>query len=202
MLAMSELRRQHVLMSEKQEGLVGTTVAEYLIHRSREDTMPTSTLDFDAMPTSGDGVSVGKGHGTGALGPSDSSDTGSDIVGGPGLLDDETIDLDRGTNEDSEGGRLSGTDAGADLGDVDLDSDTDASGTGERITAGKDPHAGVSDERGFDRVVSADEAGLGAGLDQAEEAQLEITDEELGVISEDDANDARSADRAARKSSK
>jgi len=34
-------------------------------------------------------------------------------------------------------------------------------------------------DTGFDRVVSAEEAGLGGGLDQAEEAQLGVTDEEL-----------------------
>ena len=34
-------------------------------------------------------ASTGKGHGTGALGPSDSSDSGSDIRGGPGLNRDD-----------------------------------------------------------------------------------------------------------------
>ncbi|WP_129648076.1 hypothetical protein [Peristeroidobacter agariperforans] len=34
---------------------------------------------------------------------------------------------------------------------------------------------------GFDRVVGPDEAGLGGGLDQAEEAQLGVTDEELAA---------------------
>lgn len=34
-------------------------------------------------------------------------------------------------------------------------------------------------DTGFDRVVDAAEAGLGGGLDQAEEAQLGITDEQL-----------------------
>ena len=33
-----------------------------------------------------------------------------------------------------------------------------------------------------DRVVESDEAGLGGGLDQAEEAQLGITDEEVDDI--------------------
>jgi len=33
-----------------------------------------------------------------------------------------------------------------------------------------------------DRVVESDEAGLGGGLDQAEEAQLGITDEEIESI--------------------
>ena len=61
--------------------------------------------------------------------------------------------------------------------------DTDSGGTGERISIGKVPHA---NDEGADRVVDAEEAGLGGGLDQAEEAQLGITDEEL----------ARKAERA------
>jgi hypothetical protein len=40
---------------------------------------------------------VRKGHGTGALGPSDSTDSGSDIVGGPGLNRDDGLPLQRGT---------------------------------------------------------------------------------------------------------
>lgn len=87
---------------------------------------------------------VNKGHGTGALGPSDSTDSGSDIQGGPGLDFEESLDLDRGTTEDSgaEGNRT----AGPDVGDSDLDSDTDRYGTGERGAAGRD--AGVpTDER-------------------------------------------------------
>ena len=35
---------------------------------------------------------------------------------------------------------------------------------------------------GFDRVVRSEEAGLGGGLDQAEEAQLGVTDEELAEM--------------------
>jgi hypothetical protein len=53
-----------------------------------------------------------RGHGTRALGPSDSSDSGSD---------------------------LSGTSAGRDVGDADLDSDSDRQGTGERAAAGREP---------------------------------------------------------------
>jgi hypothetical protein len=34
-------------------------------------------------------------------------------------------------------------------------------------------------DTGFDRVIEADEAGLGGGLDQAEEARLGVTDEQL-----------------------
>ena len=60
-----------------------------------------------------------------------------------------------------------------------MDSDSDSVGTGEHLTAGKEPAIDVDGDRGFDRVVAAEEAGLGGGLDQAEEAQLGITDEEI-----------------------
>jgi hypothetical protein len=53
--------------------------------------------------------------------------------------------------------------------------DSDTGGTGERPTVGKVPHAA---DEGADRVVNSEEAGLGGGLDQAEEAQLGTTDEE------------------------
>ena len=55
--------------------------------------------------------------------------------------------------------------------------DSDAEGTGNRATVGtlKPPKP----EIGTDRVVRDKDAGLGGGLDQAEEAQLGITDEEL-----------------------
>ena len=54
--------------------------------------------------------------------------------------------------------------------------DSDAGGTGERRTVGKVP---FPKDQGTDRVVESEEAGLGGGLDQAEEARLGITDEEL-----------------------
>ena len=57
--------------------------------------------------------------------------------------------------------------------------DTDAGGTGERVTVGRNPHSELHNERGVDCAVDARDAGLGAGLDQAEEAQLGVTDEEL-----------------------
>ncbi|MEP7205293.1 MAG: hypothetical protein ABI920_00005 [Casimicrobiaceae bacterium] len=80
---------------------------------------------------------VNRGHGTGALGPSDSTDSGSDITGGPGLNHQEGIGLDRGTTSDvDEDGP--GADAGADIGDADLDSDSDRTGTGERGAVGRD----------------------------------------------------------------
>ncbi|HEX2198699.1 MAG TPA: hypothetical protein VHG88_08765 [Burkholderiales bacterium] len=57
--------------------------------------------------------------------------------------------------------------------------DTDDGGTGERATAGRDPHSEVHNERGVDRVVDSRDAGLGGGLDQAEEGRLGVTDEEI-----------------------
>jgi hypothetical protein len=96
-----------------------------------EDWMPASTLDVDvSTPPVTD-----KGHGKDALGPSDSSDSGSDLRG-PGLYetDADVIGLDRGTNEDM----AHAVGAGRDVGDSNLDSDTDAGGTGERAAAGRD----------------------------------------------------------------
>lgn len=122
--------------------------------------MTSSTSDPDATTPTRD-RETGKGHGTRALGPSDTSDSGSDVVGGPGLgaaADD--IDLDRGTNLDSNIGGAAATDAGADLGDTDLDSDTDSGGTGERMTAGRDQPVRADADRDTDRVVGREEAGV------------------------------------------
>jgi len=78
-----------------------------------------------------------KGHGTGALGPSDTSDSASDIAGAPGIIEGDVIGLDHGTYEDVDGTPT--RTAGADIGDADLDSDTDSVGTGEHMTAGREP---------------------------------------------------------------
>jgi hypothetical protein len=100
----------------------------------------SSTLDPDNFPGAPD-RSLGKGHGVDALGPSDVTDSGSDVVGGPGfaanLDDDQILDLDRGTTSDNEEGFDS---AGADMGDPNLESDSDFGGTGERAAAGRDLH--------------------------------------------------------------
>jgi hypothetical protein len=96
-----------------------------------------STLDPDNFPDPPDRV-LGVGHGTGALGPSDSSDSGSDLVGAAGLAGEEDIlDLGSGTTSDLEASTAGGT-AGPDVGDADLDSDSDSGGTGERAAAGRD----------------------------------------------------------------
>jgi hypothetical protein len=114
----------------------------------------SSTLDPDSF--SENGKPVVKGHDIRSLGPSDSSDTGSDVAG-PGV----------------EG--------------EDADSDTDRFGTGERAAAADDADVEIDQDIRADRVVTADKAGLGGGLDQAEEARLGITDEELaGDMSVDD----------------
>jgi hypothetical protein len=70
--------------------------------------MATSPLDPANISTRSDRI-LGRGHGTGALGPSDSSDSGSDVQG-----------------------------AAEALGDAGLDSDTDRNGTGERSSAAPD----------------------------------------------------------------
>lgn len=80
---------------------------------------------------------TGKGHGTAALGPSDSSDTGSDIRGGPGLAGDAGLLAPSGDSSDADP-RPGGRTAGPDIGDADLDSDSDRNGTGERAAAGRD----------------------------------------------------------------
>jgi hypothetical protein len=103
-----------------------------------------STRDTDRLPPR-PARKTQKGHDVRALGPSDSSDTGADMMG-PGFGMDET---------------------------------SDRSGTGVRSTAGNEQRVRPGADIGFDRVVSAEEAGLGVGLDQAEEALLGITDEEL-----------------------
>jgi hypothetical protein len=81
--------------------------------------MATSTLDPALDPRRD--RSLGTGHGTEALGPSDTSDSGSDVHGGG---------------------------AGSRIGDAELDSDTDSAGTGEHKTAGRD--AKVSDGKDID----------------------------------------------------
>jgi hypothetical protein len=99
----------------------------------------SSTLDPDNFPDPPDRT-LGKGHGTGALGPSDTSDSGSDVAGGPGLaldVDEESLDLGSGTTSDLDESTAGGT-AGPDIGDADLDSDSDSGGTGERAAAGRD----------------------------------------------------------------
>jgi len=139
--------------------------------------MAGSTLDPDNVPPRRGRKTV-KGTDVKSLGPSDSSDSGSDMAG-PGLVDDDAVHLDRGTNEDPEGGTVGKIEAGASVGDREMDDTSDKEGTGEHLTAGKEPRMRADADRDTDRIVSSGEAGLGGGLDQAEEAQRGVTDEEL-----------------------
>jgi hypothetical protein len=91
-----------------------------------------------------------KGHDIRSLGPSDSSDTGADMVGIRGL-----------------------------------DSTSDRYGTGERLDVEQDSNELAGEDLTPDRIVDADEAGLGDGLDQAEEARFGITDEEIDAVVRD-----------------
>ena len=122
----------------------------------------SSTLDPDNFPEAPD-RSLGKGHGIDALGPSDTSDTGSDVVGGPGLRlgvgDDELLDLDRGTTSDLDSAR-GGEGAGPDIGDANLDSDSDSGGTGERASAGRDTSVRDGADIDTDQIVSMTDTAL------------------------------------------
>jgi len=131
----------------------------------------SSTLDPDNIPGRGR-PHTQKGHDVASLGPSDTSDSGSDMKG-PGLVEDDALHLDRGTNEDPEDGTLGKIEAGQAIGDRDMDDTSDSSGTGEHLTAGKDPRIRPNEDRDVDRVVGADEAGLGGGLDEAELARVD-----------------------------
>jgi len=127
----------------------------------------TSTLDPDNFPQAPDRV-LGRGHGTGALGPSDTSDSGSDVQGGSGLAQQiEETNLDGGTNEDVDQGTARGT-AGPDVGDADLDSDSDSGGTGERATVGRDTTSPDGADINVDHIETIPFAGEN-GLDDEED---------------------------------
>ena len=96
------------------------------------------------------------GPGSRSIGPSNSSDSGSDLAG---------VQPHDGDEFDSNA--------------TAMDDSSDAQGTGERSTAGADPDVRIGSDIGLDRVVGPEDAGLGGGLDQAEEARLGITDEEI-----------------------
>ena len=134
--------------------------------------MARSTLN-----TTGEGKgATQKGHGTDALGPSDSSDSGSDIVGGPGLNRDGGLPLQRGTTSDPDVDSTP-TNAGADIGDADLDSDSDRYGTGERAAAGRDSTEPV------DKVLTQHDADETESMNVADDA---LTEREADSVESDD----------------
>ena len=119
---------------------------------------------------------VRKGHGTRALGPSDSTDSGSDITGGPGLNRDDGLPLQRGTTSDPDVDPRGAT-AGPDIGDADLDSDSDRHGTGERGAAGRDSTEPV------DQTFSDEDS------DDVEAVDELFTERDAGDIESDDRPD-------------
>ncbi|MDB6000274.1 MAG: hypothetical protein JWP52_1973 [Rhizobacter sp.] len=124
--------------------------------------------------------------GTADLGPSDTSDSGSDISGGIGLAGEELDGLDR--FPDSDIGR--GVGGGADIGDPNLDSDSDASGTGERAAAGRDSVTRDGSDISTDSVFSLDDPDV-VSLDDPDNVDIA----ELAVDEDDPDLDGESIER-------
>lgn len=81
--------------------------------------MSSSSLDPDNLPVTSDRV-LGSGHGKGALGPSDSSDSGSDMQGVPGQ-DAEELDNDSDAAGTGERAGVEPHNTAPDGGDIDVD---------------------------------------------------------------------------------
>ena len=81
--------------------------------------MSSSSLDPDNLPVTPDRV-LGSGHGKGALGPSDSSDSGSDMQGVPGQ-DADALDSDSDAAGTGERAGVEPQNAAPDGGDIDVD---------------------------------------------------------------------------------
>jgi hypothetical protein len=114
--------------------------------------MPSSTLTPENLPAGRD-RSLGRGHGTSALGPSDSSDSGSDLHGAPGLAGEvDGFGLDHGNTSDTEAA-MAGNTAGPDVGDANLDGDSDRYGTGEGAAASRDSVTETGADIDTDRVI-------------------------------------------------
>jgi hypothetical protein len=73
--------------------------------------MADSTLDPDNIPAGTDRV-LGRGHGTRALGPSDNSDSGSDVTGEP----DSELDSDTDAEGTGERAGVGMGEEGSDIG--------------------------------------------------------------------------------------
>jgi hypothetical protein len=122
--------------------------------------------------TNGRDRDVTRGHGTRALGPSDTSDSGSDLVGAPGLAGQvDGFGIDRQPGADLEES-FAGNTAGPDVGDANLDSDTDSTGTGEAATVPRDMLGADGADIDTDHVeVIPPEAIANEGEDEAEQAR-------------------------------
>ncbi len=138
----------------------------------------SSTLDPDNLAPSGHQTGI-KGHDIRSLGPSESSDSGSDLAG-PGLVNDDILKLDRGTTTDTESGSYDSPDSGASVGDLGMSDNSDRYGTGEHVTAGKDPNVRDNSDIDSDRIVGPEDAGLSGGIASALKAVLEMDGEAPG----------------------
>lgn len=109
------------------------------------------------------------GHDTASLGPSDSSDSGSDTAGAKRHAFDVDSELDNHALE---------------AGEAELASDTDRAGTGERAAADGDSTFDPNEDIGVDRIV-------GAGADDSIEG---LPDELAGPSIENDLEAAEDDD--------
>jgi hypothetical protein len=114
--------------------------------------MTAGPLHPDNLPAGRD-RSLGKGHGTESLGPSDSSDSGSDLKGAPSDVEES----------------FAGSTAGPDVGDANLDSDSDRGGTGERASSGRDTAGPDGIDIDTDRIESIPDLEQIADLDEEDE---------------------------------
>ncbi|GAB2916959.1 hypothetical protein GCM10027093_64400 [Paraburkholderia jirisanensis] len=107
-------------------------------------------------------------HTTGALGPSDSSDSGSDVQGAKRHEFDRDSELDNHALE---------------TGDEELASDSDRAGTGERAAADGDSTLDVNRDIDVDRVIdpferaAADDGDAVEGIDDDDDAPGRDDDE-------------------------
>jgi hypothetical protein len=107
----------------------------------------------------------------------------------PGLDDEsDEDDIEVLTSRDVRStGPSDSSDGGSDLIGLGREDDTsDRNGTGERGTVGTSIDVREAADIGADRIIEARQAGLGHGLDQAEEAQLGITDEQIAELTDDE----------------
>jgi len=99
--------------------------------------MAHSSLDSPAEPA----PDIGKGHDVASLGPSDSSDSGSDVQGAGRKKQDIEGELDQHALE---------------LGPEEMESDSDHSGTGDRASADGDSNLVPDADIRTDREIDAD----------------------------------------------
>jgi hypothetical protein len=96
----------------------------------------------------------------------------------PGNLSEQT---ERRSFQDTRSiGPSDSSDSGSDLAGMDITDDEQ--NAGERLALGRESDVHIGSDIGLDRIVGPEDAGLGGGLDQAEEARLGITDEELAEL--------------------